>query len=174
MPGFAIQLARFFLRRLSCALIFLFVVGALAAPAATPSGQLPRTQKHEGHHLIDQLEESWRKAVLNGDAATMSGLLADDFIAITANGTLLTKEQTLAKLSSGHTHYTSLELSDIRVRFYGSTALVTSLARVTGANAERDITGNFRYTRVYVRNAQGAWKIVSFEASRIRVPGEHK
>ncbi len=36
------------------------------------------------------------------------------------------------------------------------------------------MTGNYRYTRVYVRNAQGDWKIVSFEASRVREPGPHK
>jgi ketosteroid isomerase-like protein len=33
------------------------------------------------------------------------------------------------------------------------------------------LAGDYRYTRVYVRNAQGVWKIVSFEASRVREPG---
>jgi ketosteroid isomerase-like protein len=56
------------------------------------------------------------------------------------------------------------------VRFYGATALVTSFAHVTGTNAEGEAIGDFRYTRVYVRNAQGQWKIESFEASRIRLP----
>jgi ketosteroid isomerase-like protein len=51
---------------------------------------------------------------------------------------------------------------------------VTSLAEVQGTTAEGDISGSYRYTRVYVRDAQGEWKIVSFEASRIRDPGEHK
>jgi ketosteroid isomerase-like protein len=40
--------------------------------------------------------------------------------------------------------------------------------------AGSDYTGSYRYTRVYVRNAQGLWKIVSFEASRIRFPGAHE
>jgi ketosteroid isomerase-like protein len=61
------------------------------------------------------------------------------------------------------------------VRFYGTTALVTSRAQAAGSNAEgEDISGSFRYTRVYVRNAQGKWKIVSFEASRIRQSGERR
>jgi ketosteroid isomerase-like protein len=51
---------------------------------------------------------------------------------------------------------------------------VTSLAEVKGTAGDGDISGSYRYTRVYVRDAQGAWKIVSFEASRIREPGEHK
>jgi len=133
-----------------------------------------RTQKHESHHEIDRLEEKWRDAMLKGDSTVMGSLLADDFIAIGVDGTLQTKEQSLARLSTGSRHITSLELSDRRVRFYGSTALVTSKSEVRGTNGEEDISGSYRYTRVYVRNAQGRWKIVSFEASRIREPGDRK
>ena len=69
---------------------------------------------------------------------------------------------------------TSIEFSDRKVRFYGQTALVTSRAEVSGNNADADFSGSYRYTRVYVRDEQGKWKIVSFEASRIRDSGEHK
>jgi ketosteroid isomerase-like protein len=50
---------------------------------------------------------------------------------------------------------------------------VTSLAEVQGTTADGDLSGSYRYTHVYVRDAQGAWKIVSFEASRIREAGDH-
>ena len=135
---------------------------------------LPGAQKHERRHEIDRLEEAWRMAVLSGNTAAMDALLADDYMAITASGTLQTKDQALANLRSGRTHIKSLEISDRKVRFYGTTALVTSLAEVHGTNAEGDFSGSFRYTRVYVRDAQGNWKIVSFEASRIWGPGEPK
>jgi ketosteroid isomerase-like protein len=158
------------------ALIAVILAFVLPLSAVVPQrGGMPRTQRHESHHEIFQLEETWRKAVLNSDAAAMSSLLADDYIGITAKGMLLTKEQTLARLRSGRGHYTSLDLADLKVRFYGTTALVTSFAQAAGVNAEgEDVTGSFRYTRVYVRNAQGQWKIVSFEASRIREAGEPK
>jgi ketosteroid isomerase-like protein len=45
---------------------------------------------------------------------------------------------------------------------------------VSGSTADGDISGSYRYTRVYVRDEQGVWKIVSFEASRIRDPDDHK
>jgi ketosteroid isomerase-like protein len=120
------------------------------------------------------MEEAWRNAMMKGDVAAMSSLLADDYIAISASGTLQTKEDTLARLRSGRRHITSLELSDRKVRFYGTTALVTSLAHVNGTNADGEVIGNLRYTRVYVKNVQGKWKIVSFEASRIRAHRERK
>ena len=133
-----------------------------------------RGQKHESHHQIDRLEEVWRDALVQGNTAAMDSLLADDFMAITPSGTLQTKEQTLASLRSGQLHITAINFSDRKVRFYGTTALVTSLAEVTGTNAEGDITGDYRYTHVYARDAKGKWKIVSFEASRIREAGERK
>jgi ketosteroid isomerase-like protein len=148
---------------------------ALAVNAGAVPGQtgMPRAQKHESRHEIDQLEETWRGAVLKSNIQVMSGLLADDYMAITASGTLQTKEQALDSLRAGRMHFTSLEISDRKVRFYGATALVTSVADIQGSTSEGEISGSYRYTRVYVRNAAGAWKIVSFEVSKIREPGEH-
>jgi ketosteroid isomerase-like protein len=52
--------------------------------------------------------------------------------------------------------------------------VVTSTAQVQGTTADGDVSGSYRYTRVYVRDARGEWKIVSFEASRILDSSEHK
>ena len=146
----------------------------LQAGSNLPRPDLPKGQKHEIRHEIDHLEEAWREAILKQDPAAMATLLADDYMAITAFGTLQTKDQALANLRSGRMHFTTLDVFDRKVRFYGKTALVTSQADVKGSTADGDISGGYRYTRVYVRDAQGNWKIVSFEASKIRDPGEHK
>jgi ketosteroid isomerase-like protein len=135
---------------------------------------MPRGEKHESRREIDQLEEKWRKAVLTGDVAAMDRLLADEYIGISARGTLQSKEDTLARMRGGQRHITALDLSDSKVRFYGATALVTSFAHVTGVNSEGEAFGDFRYTHVYARNAQGVWKIVSFEASRIGEAGARR
>jgi len=159
-------------RRMALRGAFVFVL--MAACLGPLLAAMPKPLKHEKRHEIYQLEEAWRNAVLTGNATAMDGLLADDYMAITASGTLQTREQVLANLRARRTHITSLEVSDRKVRFYGSTAVVTSLAAVLGTNAEGDVNGSFRYTRVYVRDAHGEWKIVSFEASRIREQGERK
>jgi ketosteroid isomerase-like protein len=148
-----------------------FVLGAAARQQANG---MPRSQRHESRHDIDQLEQVWKDALLHRNVAAMDSLLADDYIAITPNGTLLSRDQTLASLRSGAMQIKSLEFSDRKVRFYGQTALVTSRAEVNGANAGADFSGSYRYTRVYVRNEHGKWKIVSFEASRIRVSDDRK
>ena len=153
------------------------LIPVLAALALTPCAAfqhsgMPRTQRHESHHEIFQLEEAWRTAVLKADIPALDALLADDYTAITANGALQSKEQTLDSLRSGTTHFKAIAISDRKVRFYGTTALVTCKAVMSGTHAGIDISGSYRYTRVYVRNAHGDWKIVSFEISQIRSPGE--
>ena len=159
-------------RLVSAAVLALtFVVTAGAGPQ-TPG--MPRAQRHESRHEIDQLEQTWKDALLHRNASAMEALLADDYIAITPNGTLQSKDQTLANLRAGNVQIKSMEFADRKVRFYGQTALVTSRAEVTGTNPEGDFSGAYRYTRVYVRSEQGKWKIVSFEASRIREAEDHK
>ena len=158
------------------ALVFLSIAGALALAvcAQKPHSGMPRAQKHESRHEIDQLEEAWRDAVLKKNAAVMDSLMAADYIAITPNGTMQSREETLANLRSGAVHLTAIEFFDRKVRFYGNTALVTCRTEVTGTTPGGEFSGGYRYIRVYVRDAQGKWKIVSFEANKIREPGERK
>lgn len=153
---------------MACALL----LTAFAFPQPAHKG-MPRAGKHEGRHVIDQLEESWRQAILNDDANAMQPLLAEDYMGITAFGTLQSKDEMLASMRSGRLHLTVLDISDRKVRFYGATALVNSLADVQGVSPDGNLTGSYRYTHVYVRDAQGSWKIVSFEASRVHHPKAH-
>jgi len=169
-PGIPVRRRRIY----ALAILAVIVAFALTISAQPTSGGMPRSEKHESRQEIFQLEEAWRNAVMKADTAAMEALLADDYIAILPNGTLQSKDQTLASLRSGATHFTSITVSDRRVRFYGTTALVTSRVDVTGAYANGPISGGFRYTRVYVRDQQGSWKIVSFEASRIRGTGKRR
>lgn len=153
-----------------------FLILALAGDTPLRAGQPhpPRAERHESRRAIDHLEDSWRNALMRGNVASMDALLADDYMAITPSGVLQSKEQTLASMRSGTMHFASIDITDRKVRFYGQTALVNCRADVSGTTSDGDITGSYRYTRVYVRDARGVWRIVSFEASRIREPGEHK
>lgn len=154
-------------RRVAVAIV---IVAVLSAAATLPA--MPRAEKHITRHQIENLEDVWRNAVLHGNTSAMDTLLADDYMAITPTGILQSKEQTLASLRAGSVHFKSIELSDRKIRLYGNTALVTSRAEVSGNGPDGDISGAYRYTRVYVKDARGVWRIVSFEASKIKEPGD--
>jgi ketosteroid isomerase-like protein len=132
---------------------------------------LPHPDRHEVRHEIENVEKTWRNALLQGNVAAMDALLADDYIAITPNGILQSKEQALASIRSGSLRFKSIDLSDRKIRLYGKTALVTSRAEVSGTGPDGNMSGSYRFTRVYVKDSHGVWRIVSFESSRIRDPG---
>jgi ketosteroid isomerase-like protein len=118
------------------------------------------------HREVEALEQDWRRALLSSNVAELDHLLADDYLGVTANGTLETKADLLATRRSGTVRLQQLDLTDLKVRVYGDTAVVTSRAELSGSNGGTDISGRYRYTRVYNRR-NGQWRIVSFEASRI-------
>jgi ketosteroid isomerase-like protein len=127
---------------------------------------LPHHDSRTLHKQIEALEMEWRQAQLDNNTSIIDHLLADDYVGISANGTIETKAQVLAMRRAGTVRFTQLDLTDVKVRLFGDTAVVTSRADLQGTNGERDISGKYRYTRVYNRRL-GQWKIVSFEASRI-------
>jgi len=168
MPDIAVssqKLARSFVAAVVLAQVVILTGWAFSPQSKKESPH--KAQKVDSRRQIDRLEEKWRNAVLKNDVAALDSLLGDDYVAIMANGTLETKDQTLASIRAGNWHINTLDISDRKVRFYGSTALVTSLVQVEGSDPEGNISGTYRYTRVYARDSHGAWKIVNFEASRL-------
>jgi len=155
--------------RLVGQVLLLGVVFSLAAEAyAIPVPPVPFTHHDSAqlHKEIESLEQDWRLALLSANIPEIDHLLADDYLGVTANGTLETKADLLAMRRSGTIKFSELNLSDLKVRVYGDTAVVTSKAEVSGTNGGTDISGRYRYTRVYNRR-NGKWRIVSFEASRM-------
>jgi ketosteroid isomerase-like protein len=155
-----------------CLLLLCFALWTLTQPAfAVPA--LPHHPSHELHKEIEALEMQWREAQLSNDVSVMDRLLADDYIGISASGIIETKPEALALRRAGTLHITALDLNDLKVRIYGDTAVVTSQANLEGTNGASNISGKYRYTRVYNRR-YGQWKIVSFEASRIHDTNERE
>ena len=151
---------------LACLLTVTLPAQALALP-------IPFTHRDNAqqHHEIEGLEQNWRQALLASNLREIDPLLATHYLVVPANGTLETKADLIALRRTGTIHLSELNLSDLKVRVYGDTAVVTSRAEVAGTNGGTDISGHYRYTRVYNRR-NGSWRIVSFEASRIP-DGDH-
>ena len=156
---------RIHLRRVFLAVPLALCLLALPAPARAV---FPHHPGREVHKEIEELESLYRKAMLTGDTRMMEALLDDDYIGISANGLIQTKDEAIAQRRAGTLNITKLNFSDVKVRVFnsGSTAVVTSKADIAGTNGGQDISGRYRYTRVYTRKL-GNWKIVSFEASRM-------
>lgn len=140
-------------------LLFDFIGGAHAYMAR-------HSMKHIYQKQVEALEAQWRNAELTGNADELDRLLSDDYVGITVNGTVQTKEETLDRVKTHAMIIKKMDLSEMKAAIHGDTAVVTSKAEVDSDIDGTEATGTFRYTRVYLRQA-GVWKIINFEATRI-------
>jgi ketosteroid isomerase-like protein len=76
------------------------------------------------------------------------------------------KSQMVDAFKSGQTKLTTDELSDMKVRVYGNTAVLTGKATVKGMVAGKDVDGQVLFTRVYVKKG-GSWQSVAFQQTRV-------
>lgn len=113
--------------------------------------------------IID-MERQARDASLHRDADFSQRTLAEDYVAITPLGTVTTKQDTISARKSGQLRYDDINVTDMVVRLYGDTAVVTARADVKGHQLGEDFSGPYRYTRVWVRHT-GHWQAVSYQAT---------
>src|SRR5438270_6462403 len=116
---------------------------------------------------IKALEEARNQAVLHGDVAALDRMTSDDYTFITLRGELRTKSDILKGFASGSFHYESRQISDLKVRVYGDTAIVTGRSMQKGMENGKDYSGDYRFTKVYVK-AKGRWVTVALQTTLIR------
>jgi ketosteroid isomerase-like protein len=80
--------------------------------------------------------------MVKGDVATLEKQTSDDYSLINMNGQMSGEAQMESAFKSAQTKLTSDELSDMKVRVYGNTAVITGKADV------KDATGQIMFTRL--------------------------
>ena len=146
---------------------------AWAGLPARANGPHPKRKDHYKRQ-VEQLEQDWRDAQLNGNVDRMDKLLSDDYVGITMNGQVVTKSQQLDRMREHDLVMTKIDLDDVKVKLIGTTAVVTSLANIEGTLDGTPVHGMYRYTRVYSRLPSGVWKITNFEATRVGGPSRER
>ena len=149
--------------------VFLWIVFlALPAFSAQHVAVHPRPSVDAADQItireIVDMERQAREASLHRDPDFSQRTLAEDYVAITPLGTVTTKQDTVSARKSGQLRYDSINVSDMVVRLYGDTAVVTARADVKGHQLGEDFSGPYRYTRVWIRRG-GRWQAVSYQAT---------
>ncbi|HEY4762307.1 MAG TPA: nuclear transport factor 2 family protein [Candidatus Sulfotelmatobacter sp.] len=151
-----------------CAVLLWCLVMGLPAFSAQPAALHPRpaidaAEQATIREIVD-MERQAREASLHRDAEFSQRTLAEDYVAITPLGQVTTKQDTLSARKSGQLRYDTIDVSDMVVRVYGDTAVVTARADVKGHQLGEDFSGPYRYTRVWVRRTRH-WQAVSYQAT---------
>ena len=110
---------------------------------------------------IRALNEQYIAAAINGDVEWYRKILADEFVCIDSDGSVLDKPAFLRQTAEPP-ELAEYTLADVDIRFYGDVALV----RCTGHWKSRaGKPGVSRYVDIYVKQ-NGDWRVVSAQITR--------
>jgi hypothetical protein len=146
------------------------IVVLLILGLAVPVSMLAQQSKAEKEvrAVLDQITAANLKG---GDeaAAAFDKLFADDYTRITSDGAVHNKADMLNGFRTGKTKIETLELSDIKIRIYGHTAVVTGNTNSKGVLVGANIPQRTRFTRVLVKRG-GTWESVLYQNTKIAEP----
>lgn len=155
-------------RNLSSTVVLFSLITCTPSLFAAVRQNDPRATREDAviREVLD-LERHAKEASLHNDVAFTEHAFADDYIAIGPLGNVITKADALNAKRRAQLHYDVFDCTEMVVRVYGDTAVVTARAEVKGKDLGEDFSGPYRFTRVWVRR-NGEWQAVSYQATVTR------
>ena len=117
------------------------------------------TDQKEIERYIVESERQWAESVATGDTSAIERILADDFIGVDPKGRLYIKQQMIDETSNAPKYFVSNRLNDVKVRFYGNTAIAQGSETWEKRSGER---GRFVWTDTWLQR-DGRWQIIAVE-----------
>jgi ketosteroid isomerase-like protein len=118
---------------------------------------------------LKQLVKDLNAAIIKADTAFLDRVLAQDYVHYRPRGTIENRAQYLEDRKDGSVKFESLVADDVKVRFYGDTAIVTYRSTAKGKDQQGTIDEQRLWTRVFVRR-DGRWQLVHSQGTSIQKP----
>jgi len=115
-----------------------------------------------------KLDKKWVAAAEKLDTVYLDQFFTDDFIEASAGsgGEVSNKANLFKKVHAPERKVESITVYDIHVHLYGGFAILTDRTVFKGTIGGRDISGNYRVMRVFVKQ-QGRWRGAAAELCRM-------
>ena len=110
---------------------------------------------------LRRLNQEYVDAFMNADVEWYRKHLADDFVVVESDGSVLNKAEFLTNAAKGP-DVVDYKLQDVDVRIYGNAALVQATGLWNGKDGTPGIS---RYIDVYIKTGEG-WRTVSAQITR--------
>lgn len=136
-----------------------FLLATFLLSAAWSSAFSRPQQISETASKILALEAKWNEAYKKGDVAAMNSLLADDFVITTEDGATFSKSGYIAHCGDPDNRVLVSEMSDLKVRVHGNTAVVTGAYREKGTSKDKPYEFHDRMTDVWML-IDGRWQVI--------------
>jgi ketosteroid isomerase-like protein len=139
-------------------ILTLFLVAGLAIPLAA--------QGKSEAASIRALELQWTESYKQRQVQMLSSLLSEDFVITVEDGNTYSKMGYISHSAEPSVHVEVAEMSDLKVRMHGNTAVVTGAYHERGRSDGKPYEYHDRLTDVWMK-VGGKWQVV---ASHYSVP----
>lgn len=136
--------------------LFVLATSAVAAPKSEEAAVLEAI-----HAACD--------AFRTGDARFVTDFLAEGFTLTDSSGQVTSREETITEVRNKQPLYEVFRNHDMKVRFYGETAVVNGITTVKGTAGGKAFAADLRFTDTLVKR-NGKWVMVASHVSPLAKP----
>jgi ketosteroid isomerase-like protein len=144
------------MKRTVCFLLLALGSVAMAAQQADP---------RETKLLV--LERMWNEAQVSRDAAALEALVSSRFVNTEWDGELSNKQRFIADIKDPRFKATALNIQDVKMNFFGDTAVVTGIYHAQGTFQGKSYDHFGRFTDTWVFE-MGKWQCVASHTSLMK------
>jgi len=145
-------------------LAFVIVPRSLAQQmTAAEIRELAKENEAKQEELIN-LEQETARAMQWNNGALFRRIYGDDFVGVLPSGQVKDKNGWIASIENSGLKYDSFIASDIRVRMFEDTAVVTCLWSSRGTHGDQHFSKQYRVTHVYIYGQRG-WQAVASQVT---------
>ena len=146
------------------------LLAALLFSPALLSAQLSSAQRKDraiaadvemGAEELVTLEKEAAHAMVLNNPSFFQRIYSDDYVGTASTGETLDRTALVASIQTSNTRYSSFIATDIHVRVYGPTAVVTCTWSTRGVQNGHTFARQYRVIHVYLSNRAGGWKVVA-------------
>src|SRR5437879_8691270 len=109
---------------------------------------------------IRKLEEKWTESYKKRQIDNLSSLLAEDFVITVEDGNTYSKSGYITHSADPSVQVDVAELSDLKVRMHGDTAVVTGAYHERGKSNGKPYEYHDRLTDIWMK-VGGKWQVIS-------------
>lgn len=112
-------------------------------------------------------ESAWTAAIKAKDAGALEKLLADTLIYAHSTGTVDSKKDYIAKVTSGRQLYVGADHESMTMKMYGGTAIVHARMHMWGTNQAGKFDDIVMAMHTWVKRG-GRWVLVAHQTTKIK------
>jgi ketosteroid isomerase-like protein len=115
---------------------------------------------------LENLQRETVRAMQLHNGSFFNRVYSDDFLGTSPSGSVVDRAALVSAVQSSSVKYSSFVATDIRVRIFQNTAVVTCLWSVRGTLEGSNVARQYRVVNVYVRNDRG-WRVVANQETQL-------